>query len=189
MLNGDCKSHWLTNEEIKDGRKEIREPVDFFDFVARHFPIRFPVCVCVSTAKFSFFLTTLLIKTTPSNPLDEKNRKNKRKFKTLRNAKCFKKKKADQLQQHLHPYTHLISVLGRLSHNSHFVVNVLNHQKEISLWLHFLGFFFTTEIRPSERLKRQCLSHNRPSRDPSCAYTWWLRVIIYRWGCYYAVNW
>jgi hypothetical protein len=52
-------------------------------------------------------------------------------------------------------------------------------KKEICVWLHILGF--TTEIRPSERLKRQCLSHNRRSRDPSCAYTWWLRVIIYRW--------
>lgn len=52
-------------------------------------------CVCVSLPQnFPFFLTTLLIKTTPSNPLDEKNRKNKRKFKTLRNAKCFKKKKS-----------------------------------------------------------------------------------------------
>jgi hypothetical protein len=33
-----------------------------------------------------------------------------------------------------------------LSHNSHFVVNVLNHQKEISLWLHFLGVFLRPKL-------------------------------------------
>ncbi len=162
VLNGDCKSHWLTNEEIKDGKRIERETVDFFDLVARHFhrPIPFPVCV--STAKFPsfFFLTTLLIKATPSNPLDEKNRK--RKFKTPpknKKRKFQKEKGADQLQ-HLHPlyYTHLISVLGRLSHNPHFVVK-RTISKPIGsprIFFCFISFFFTTEIRPSERLKRQC---------------------------------
>jgi hypothetical protein len=41
VLNGDCKSHWFTNEEIKDGKKkEIYERDDRFSL-----PDTFPVCL------------------------------------------------------------------------------------------------------------------------------------------------
>lgn len=64
VLNGDCKSHWLTNEEIKDGEK-IRETVDSSILSLDIFPYRYIARVCLYR-KNVLFLTTLLIKTTPS---------------------------------------------------------------------------------------------------------------------------
>jgi hypothetical protein len=48
VLNGDCKSHWLTNEEIKDGRKEIPRDGRFLRFCRSTFSDTISrVCVCL----------------------------------------------------------------------------------------------------------------------------------------------
>lgn len=59
MLNADCKSHWLTNEEIKDGKKIRKKDGDSNtgDCCVVVLMLHLPMCL-----KQKNFLTTLLTK-------------------------------------------------------------------------------------------------------------------------------